>query len=203
MKDFWIGIREVGKTNPKKFIRSDGVTVMIFGAPWYGPCRLLMPKMEAAAREYNSVTFLYIDTDDNSQAAVDCEIRSVPSTVFLVNGKPVETRLGDMDKNYIDERIKSVLEIWRKEHMPDREKELELIIEEAKKELDEIRKGVSWKEACLAMCNNMDNPDDKVIVYPVAGTGERYKGFEGIGILYCKHAIHKNEGNYRIAYEHK
>jgi thioredoxin 1 len=202
MKDCWKGIKQVGESNLKNFIQSDGVTVMIFGSQWCGPCKLLMPNMEALAEKYKNVSFLYIDTDDNPQAVKDCDVRSLPTTIFLVNGKPVKTRLGAMGEEYIEVCIETSLDVWRKNHIPNREKELEVIIEEAKKELAEIQQGVSWEEACLVICNNMDNPDDKVIVYPIIDTEEKYEGFEGIGKLYYKHSIQKKEGKYKIVYEH-
>jgi hypothetical protein len=87
--------------------------------------------------------------------------------------------------------------------MQDREKEIKSIVEEVKKELVEIRKDITWREACMAIYNNMDNPKDKVIVCPVEETGERYQGFEGIGVLYCKHEIYKNDTKYKVMYEHK
>jgi len=202
MKDSYTGIKAIGEENPKKYIRNEGVTVIIFGATWCGPGRLLMSKMESLAEKYKSVTFLYIDADDNAQAVIDCEVRSLPTTIFLVNGKPVKTRLGVMGEEYIEVCIETSLELWREKYTPNREQELKLIIDKAKKKLAEIQEGVSWEEACLVLYNNIDNPDDKVIAHSITDAREKYEGFEGMGKLFCKHNIQKKEGKYKIVYEH-
>ena len=202
MNNFWNNIKEVGKTNPRKFIRSNGITVIIFCASWSRPCRMSMPSIEKLAERYKNVTFLYVDTDDNAKAAVDYQVRSVPTTIFFINSENANKSLINVDEKEIGKVLDMLLNIWNEKKTPNREQELELIIAEATKELEDIRKSVSWEEACEAIYKNIDNKHDKVVVAPVDNTGENYRGFEGIGILYCKHAISKEKTKYRIIYEH-
>jgi thioredoxin 1 len=60
------------------------ITVKRFTAPWCAPCRMLAPIFKQMEIDMPDIKFETIDVDTNSEAAVEYNIRSVP-TVFIIN----------------------------------------------------------------------------------------------------------------------
>ena len=69
--------------------------VVLFGAPWCGPCRAIKPGVEDEARMRPKVTSLYLDVDDREVARVCAEyqVRGVPTIMAFHDGEPVDSRI--------------------------------------------------------------------------------------------------------------
>ena len=65
---------------------SDLPTVVDCWAAWCGPCRMMAPQFEAAARQVRDVRFAKLDTDANPQTSQALGIRSIPTLVLLRRG---------------------------------------------------------------------------------------------------------------------
>lgn len=59
-----------------------------FWATWCGPCRMLAPQIDKLSNDPDlaGVEFVSVDIDQDSQAAIDFQVMSVP-TVVLVDGE--------------------------------------------------------------------------------------------------------------------
>jgi thioredoxin 1 len=71
---------------------------------WCGPCKQLMPRLEAIEKEYNNkVVFVKMDVDKNKDYALSLGIRSVP-TVIIYDGETIKERFvgAKMDLEYKD-----------------------------------------------------------------------------------------------------
>ncbi len=81
-----------------------------FWAPWCGPCRLLSPLIEAAAEEFSGkLKVCKYNCDESTSVAAGLGIRSIPTVVVYMDGKPAATQVGAMNKNELTDWIQSLL----------------------------------------------------------------------------------------------
>ena len=67
--------------------RTELPVVVDFWAPWCGPCRMMAPQFERAARELKGRAVLAkVDSDDNPGLSARFSIRSIPSLLMLQRG---------------------------------------------------------------------------------------------------------------------
>lgn len=72
-------------------------------APWCGPCRTLVPRLEQLSPNYDDVEFIKVNVDENRDYVMAMGIRNVP-TVIIFNGTQEIQRLTGVqpDKVYTD-----------------------------------------------------------------------------------------------------
>ncbi|GJQ78086.1 putative protein disulfide oxidoreductase [Trypoxylus dichotomus] len=63
----------------------DSLVVINFFATWCGPCKMIGPKVEDLAKEFNNILILKVDVDECEDVAVEYNITSMPTFVFLKN----------------------------------------------------------------------------------------------------------------------
>ena len=61
-------------------------------APWCGPCRTLIPRLEGLDTKYDNVEFVKVNVDEDQGFAQSLGIRSVP-TVLIFNGDEEKARI--------------------------------------------------------------------------------------------------------------
>ena len=82
--------------------RTELPVVVDFWAPWCGPCRMMAPQFEQAAKELKGRALLAkVDTDANPQVATRFAIRSIPTMVKLQGGREVQRTSGAMQAGQI------------------------------------------------------------------------------------------------------
>ncbi len=73
----------------------EGITLVDFFATWCGPCKMLMPQIEALAEEKTDVDYLFVDIDQHRElAATTFGINSVPTLILFKDGVEVSRRSG-------------------------------------------------------------------------------------------------------------
>jgi thioredoxin 2 len=82
----------------KHLTRSELPLVVDFWAPWCGPCRMMAPHFEEAARRLGTkARFVKINSDEEPALSSRFGIRGIPTLIVFKNGKEAGRQSGAMD----------------------------------------------------------------------------------------------------------
>ncbi len=89
---------------------ADGLAMVDFWAEWCGPCRMVSPIVEELAEEYEGeVKVAKVDVDECQRTAQKFNVRSIPSILFFSDGEHVDTVVGAVPKEQLEEKIEQHL----------------------------------------------------------------------------------------------
>ena len=103
-----MSVLKVSNENYKEEVLDSEKTVLVdFYADWCGPCEMMVPVVEEISEELqDKVKVCKINVDENQDLAMQYGIMSIPTLVFIKNGKLEKTLVGLRDK----QELISVLE---------------------------------------------------------------------------------------------
>lgn len=85
-----------------------GLLVVDFWAEWCGPCKMLAPVFEELEKDFPDVTFGKINVDEEVQAALENNVSSIPTLLFIKDGKVVKRAVGFAPKDELAAMINEV-----------------------------------------------------------------------------------------------
>jgi thioredoxin 1 len=101
---------EVTDENFSSIIQEYDFMVVDCWAPWCGPCRMLSPVIEELAKDYEGkVVFGKVNTDNNRGVAGKFGIMSIPTLLFIKNGKLVDTIIGAVPREVIESKLRKYI----------------------------------------------------------------------------------------------
>jgi thioredoxin 2 len=75
--------------------------VVDFWAEWCGPCQVMAPELEKAARQRPQVHFVKVDTDKAQRLASRFGIRGIPTLAVLRGGREIARRSGALSSSQL------------------------------------------------------------------------------------------------------
>lgn len=85
---------------------AQGLMMVDFWAEWCGPCRAIAPVLEALALESaGRVTLAKVNVDENPGLAARYGIRSIPTVLFVKDGKVADQVIGAVPMAKLKEKL--------------------------------------------------------------------------------------------------
>ena len=97
------------KNFDEALVANQGVMMVDFWAEWCGPCKAVAPALEELARESGgAVTLAKVNVDENQGLAARYGIRSIPTILFVKQGKVVDQVIGAVPKVQLKKKLDSL-----------------------------------------------------------------------------------------------
>ncbi|MES9936339.1 MAG: thioredoxin TrxC [Sedimenticola sp.] len=89
----------LGEQRFARHIQKGDLPVLVdFWAPWCGPCKMMAPAFEEAARRLEpNLRLVKVNTEENQAIAAQMGIRSIPTLALFRQGREVARVSGAMD----------------------------------------------------------------------------------------------------------
>jgi thioredoxin 1 len=89
---------------------SQGLMMVDFWAEWCGPCRAIAPVLDELTRASGGrVTLAKVNVDENPGLAARYGVRSIPTTLFVKDGKVVDEVIGAVPKTQLQKKLDALI----------------------------------------------------------------------------------------------
>ena len=90
----------------KEIKEHKGLAIVDFWAAWCGPCRMMGPIFEEAAKDLDKLAkFAKLNVDEAQKTAGEYGVMSIPTLVIFKDGEKVEQLVGVQDADTIKKKL--------------------------------------------------------------------------------------------------
>ena len=94
------------QTFDEALVANQSLMMVDFWAEWCGPCRAIAPVLEELARTSGGrVTLAKVNVDENPGLAARYGIRSIPTILFVKDGKVADQVIGAVPKAQLQKKL--------------------------------------------------------------------------------------------------
>ncbi len=104
-------VTEVTDQNFEEEVIKSTLPVLVdLWAPWCGPCRMVAPVIDKLAESYKDrFKFCRLNVDQNPRTAGSYHVMSIPTLLFIKDGKVMDTVIGAVPEQTLQPKIEALL----------------------------------------------------------------------------------------------
>lgn len=103
----------VNESSFEKIVIQSKIPVIVdFWAPWCAPCKNIAPILEKIAHQKeNQLRVTKVNVDENNSLSVKYGIQSIPTILFIFQGKVAFQQIGFVDETRMTQLVEQFLEV--------------------------------------------------------------------------------------------
>ena len=102
-----MSVLKVNKENFEEVKAGEKKVLLDFYADWCGPCRMVGPIVEQIAEEHPEYVVGKVNVDEEPELARRFGVMSIPTVVFLKDGKEIARKVGVMPAGAFSEILEA------------------------------------------------------------------------------------------------
>ena len=102
---------ELTSGNFNETIHNNDIVIIDFWAEWCGPCKSFAPTFETASENHKDVVFAKVNTEEQTELAQTCQIRSIPTLMLFREQILLFNQAGALAPSQLEDVLEKVKEL--------------------------------------------------------------------------------------------
>ena len=105
-----MGIKRMKSDEDFEMLKSNGLTLINFGAPWCTLCRLQEPIiLQLSSKFKENVSIAGVNIDQNREIVSSLGIKGIPTLIIFIKGREIQRFVGLQSKETLSETLRKLL----------------------------------------------------------------------------------------------